>query len=222
MALQVSRRERGKLERKKRIVDATLALVREHGIDDVSVVQIAEQAKVGAATVYNLFGTKSAIFQAIFDRETLVFGNRLAQAGAVTPLNKIFMAVEYVVECVERNPELQRAIAYACGKGEEELAKAIADRRISFYVEMMSAAVAARQLRSAAEPQLLGVTLANLVSGAALGRSTDISKRQLAARLNYDVAVFLHAFATRTSAPALRARFERARVQLLAGTEPAA
>ena len=221
MVLQMSRRERGKTERKRRIVDATLSLVREQGIDDISIVQIAERAEVGAATVYNLFGSKSAIFRAIFDRETQQFEDRVARAGSMKPVDKIFMAVEFVVECVERDPKFQRAVAYACGRSEEELAAAVTKRRISFYVEMLSAAVAAGQLRSDAEPDLLGVTLANLISGTALIPTSDILENRLAARMNYGVAVFLHAFATKKSAPALRLRFASARAELLATTEPA-
>lgn len=216
-ALPISRHERGKTQRKERIIDATLSLVRERGMDDVSIVQIAERADVGAATVYNLFGTKSAIYRAIFDRETRIFEARVARAGTLTPLDKIFLAVDFVVECVDRDPNFQRAIAYACGNGAEELAAAIAKRRISFYVETMSAAVAAGQLRGSTEPELLGLTLANLISGTALGPMVETSKERLAARLHYGVAVFLHAFATKRSAPSLRRRLVRARAELLAG-----
>ena len=51
----LSRREAGKADRRRRIVEAAAALVREAGLEGVSMVQIAEAAGVVPATLYNLF-----------------------------------------------------------------------------------------------------------------------------------------------------------------------
>ena len=62
-----SRREIGKAERRRRIIAAAGALLRESGLDAVSMAQIAERAEVSPATLYNLFQTKGAIFRQVFD-----------------------------------------------------------------------------------------------------------------------------------------------------------
>lgn len=202
------------MERRQRILDATLSLVREHGLDDLSVVQIAARAKVGVATVYNLFETKHVIFSTILDRELQEFSDRMSRKGAISALEKIFLTVEFVVEIVERDPQFYRAMAYA--SSEEKLAAAVTKRRVATYVEMISCAISEGQLRRDTEPDDLGVTLANLISGTALGSVLDVSKKRLAARLNYGVALVLHAFSTESGAPLIRRYIEAARAVLRA------
>ena len=205
------------MARRKRILDATLSLVREHGLDDLSMVQIAARAKVGVATVYNLFETKHAIFSTILDRELQEFSDRVSHhPGPMSALEKIFLTVEFVVEIVERDPQFYRAMAYA--SSEEKLAAAVTKRRIASYVEMVSCAIAEGQLRRDTEPEDLGVTLANLISGTALGSVLDVPKRRLSARLNYGVALLLHAFSTESGAPVIRAYLEAARAVLHAAS----
>ena len=68
-AAPATRREQGKAERRARIIEAATALLRESGFDAVSMLQIAERADVSPATVYNLFQTKAAILQQVFDQD---------------------------------------------------------------------------------------------------------------------------------------------------------
>lgn len=71
---RVGIRERKKADTRIRILESAVALFGEHGIDAVTVEEIAEAAGVGKGTVYNYFGAKDDIVVAFLvelDRRTL-------------------------------------------------------------------------------------------------------------------------------------------------------
>ena len=59
------RREQNKARRRTAITDAARQLLREFEIDKITVERIAERADVAPATVYNLVGTREAVFAAL-------------------------------------------------------------------------------------------------------------------------------------------------------------
>lgn len=56
-------------ETRRRIVEATNALLREGWYDEISLKEIASEAGVAPQTVVNHFGTKDAIFAAVLEQE---------------------------------------------------------------------------------------------------------------------------------------------------------
>lgn len=61
-------RERGKLRRTERILDAALELLREDPEQNLTVERIAERAEVATMTVYNLVGPRDEMWSALADR----------------------------------------------------------------------------------------------------------------------------------------------------------
>jgi len=61
-----SLREKQKERRRRDIMDAASALIGEKGFDETSIEEIAAKAEVGPATVYNYFGSKNELLQAMF------------------------------------------------------------------------------------------------------------------------------------------------------------
>lgn len=61
---KATRRERNKAAVRSRIMTAAIGLFGRHGIDEVTVDQIAEAADIGKGTVYNYFQTKEDIIVA--------------------------------------------------------------------------------------------------------------------------------------------------------------
>ncbi len=64
----VGLRERGKLRRTERILDAALELLREDPDQNLTVDRISERAEVAPMTVYNLVGNRDEVWRAIADR----------------------------------------------------------------------------------------------------------------------------------------------------------
>jgi len=58
---RIPRRERKKLDTRRRILDSALALFSEHGFEAPTIEQIANHADVGKGTIYNYFHTKQEI-----------------------------------------------------------------------------------------------------------------------------------------------------------------
>ncbi len=61
-------RELNKARRREAILEATLALLREEQLADVTTERIATRAEVSAMTVYNLMGTRDDLLLALVDR----------------------------------------------------------------------------------------------------------------------------------------------------------
>jgi AcrR family transcriptional regulator len=56
-------------DKRERILDAALALFAERGFHGTPVPMVAEQAKVGAGTIYRYFASKEALVNALYQRE---------------------------------------------------------------------------------------------------------------------------------------------------------
>ena len=76
-----------RLEQRARIVDAARRLFAEHGFEEVTMAEVAAAAGVARATVFNHFGSKHALVEAITE-DVIAYYDRMLQnalADAVTP-----------------------------------------------------------------------------------------------------------------------------------------
>jgi len=76
-----------RLEQRARIVDVARRLFAEHGFDDVTMAEVAAAAGVARATVFNHFGSKHALVEAITE-DVIAYYDRMlrnALADTVTP-----------------------------------------------------------------------------------------------------------------------------------------
>ncbi|HKY82116.1 MAG TPA: TetR/AcrR family transcriptional regulator [Sphingobium sp.] len=211
-----SRRETGRLARRKRIVDAAQALVRERGIDDVSMVQIAERAEVSPATLYNLFETKSAIFWQVLDRETEDYERRVARKRPKDALEGIFVAVEVAVARFLKDPQFHRVMAVAGEQESERLGFTLSRRRVAFWSGLVAEAVVEGRLREDTDSDLIGRTLAHLIAGI-FQYTPENSAKRLNAEIAFGFSLILSAVSTGDSRSGLEMRAAEAQKQLPAG-----
>lgn len=203
----LTRREAGKAQRRRRIVEAAAALVRESDFDAVSMVQIAERAGLSPATLYNQFQTKAAIFREVFDRDLEDFEQRLARARTRDALDRIFVAIELAARQYRRDPEFYRAMARVGGHGANGLATAIRAQRVTFWQSLAADAVAQGCLRPDTDAERLGLTLQRFMRGIFLEWAAgSIPARRLAEDSAYAFALMLLPHASAAAAPALAAR----------------
>lgn len=73
------------------LVDATALCIQRHGLDDTTTARIAEQAGVSVGSLYQYFGDKSALIEALMDRlaEDIAGGLRRLPLMAVNDLNEM-------------------------------------------------------------------------------------------------------------------------------------
>ena len=76
------RREPDRDAQRSRIVDAALALFGSRGFDAVTMAEVAAQAGVARATVFNHFGSKHALVEAIIERVLDYWAGMLERALA--------------------------------------------------------------------------------------------------------------------------------------------
>jgi AcrR family transcriptional regulator len=211
-----TRRELSKAERRRRIVEAATSLLRESGFEAVSMLQIAERAGVSPATVYNLFQTKAAILQQVFDRDLRDYERHVDQAPAKGALDRIFKAVDIAASLYRDDPGFYRAMAQA-GRHKDTLRPAISERRIGFWKSMVAAARDAGSLVPETDEGLLGVSLSQTMRGAfSEWAGGAISAERLAQETCYGFSLALLAYAAADAAAGLRERLRRLEAALAA------
>ena len=97
----VGRRERNKQAKLDRITAAASKLFAEHGVDEVTTQQIADEADIGTGTLFLYAKTKGELLLMVQNSsysDALVRG-RAAAEKAADPLGAVMAIVEPVVEC---------------------------------------------------------------------------------------------------------------------------
>lgn len=206
-----SRREQAKDSRRSRIVDATYALLREHGVADLSVKMIADQAGVSPATVYNLFGTKAAVMEKVYDRDLADFQQRLSKTPSKDSLERIFDSVSITASHYNSDPRFYRSISVMqnTGPGDAELIDAVSLSRRPFWADLVRKAVQDGHLRAETDVGSVGAAM-NLLGSGAVGAWVNnlMSIEHFERYVTFGFAAMLMAFASKEAQPRLKQKLE--------------
>lgn len=212
----VSRRERHKDERRMRIIRAAHDLMREVGVDDLSVKMIADRADVSAATVYNLFGAKAAVLSKVYEQDYEAFAAKLAAAASPSALDAIFDAVKISAEIYRSDPSFYRGMSIRNPRAEPELVVAVQEPRRQFWQTLLERAIGQRDLNSNIRSDLISQAMLLLGGGAFGSWCADlITLEELELQTCYGLARLLLGVAR----PAARARLQ-ARIAAIEATSP--
>ena len=207
VAQPTSRRERAKDERRGRIVDAACDLLREFGLEDLSMKMVSTRAAVSLSTVYNLFASKQAVLGAVFDRDLLKYQELVAAAPSGDPLERIFDSVEIAATLYRADPGFYRATMWRWGGGDPFLDVALHQPRTRFWRKMIADAVRAGHLKPGTDPAVIGALVVQVFSGVLSDWiSGAISVDQLRLEASFGFAAALAPFATKPDAKRLRGR----------------
>lgn len=114
MALSAARRE----DRRRRLVEAAQALIREGGDTGFSMTQLAARAGVSPATPYNLVGAKSELLRLIVRDEFESFAAKLVAVRHESPLMVLLDATALVVSHYEADRPFYRGLYRAAASVE--------------------------------------------------------------------------------------------------------
>ena len=206
-----SLRERSKAERRKRIVAAARRLVRERGIDSLSMKLLAERAGVGIATPYNLFGSKQAVMLAVIDEDVAAFQQRVAARRHANALDALFGAVSLARQVYAAEPDFYRAVLLAVyNSGGREFRAMFSGPRRAFWQGLVADAVAAGFIRRDVEPAPLTLHLAHVFASVLLNWVLgDIALDEMEAQIQYGFALSLLGVSTTKSRGLLEDWFAR-------------
>jgi len=195
----VSRREQAKDDRRGRIVEAACSLLREVGVEALSMKAVASRADVSLSTVYNLFTSKQAVLAVVFDRDLETFQQLVEAAPSSDPLQRIFDSIEIAASLYLADPQFYRAtmLSWNGGGGDRFLDVALRQPRNRFWRKMISDAVEGGHLKPRADPDVLGA-LAVQIFGGVLSEwiSGEISLERLKMEISFGFATALAPFAT--------------------------
>jgi AcrR family transcriptional regulator len=202
-----SRRERGKDARRSRIVDAAYALLREVGVDDLSVKMIADRADLSPATVYNLFGAKGAVLARVYERDFEDFIAKVASAGSPTALDAIFDSTRISIGRYRSDPSFYRGMSIRNPRAEPELVITVQGPREAFWRDLLTRAVREGDLAPGLNTELVCMVMLQ-VSGGAFGYwcADLISLDQMESQTCYAFALLLMGLARPSGRIKLQAR----------------
>lgn len=202
-----TRREQAKSERRARIVEATCDILREVGIEDLSMKMVSVRAGVSLQTVYNLFGSKQAILARVFDQDLATFEALVAAAPSANALDRVFDALDIAADLYQADPGFYRATMWRRPAGTSELAleATLREPRIRFWRTMVERAVREGLLAPEVDAAVIGALLIQITGGVlADWIAGEISIALLRLEMKFGFAAALSAFAVGEAAPRLR------------------
>ncbi|MDH4384011.1 MAG: TetR/AcrR family transcriptional regulator [Caulobacter sp.] len=109
VSISSSKREEGKETRRRRIVDAARALIRETGDTGLSMRAIAARAEVSLATPYNLFGSKRGVVMAVLE-DAREFQEKFSTLKNLSAVERIFRALSITFAYHVQDPDFYRTL----------------------------------------------------------------------------------------------------------------
>jgi AcrR family transcriptional regulator len=215
-ALPISRREAGKQERRRRIIEAARDLIRETGNAGLSMRALAARAGVSLATPYNLFGSKQAIILAVLE-DVREYRQRFAALRTVGPLERIFMALDLALQYYMDDPRFYKTLWMSVFEMSDEVRQGILNsQRDAFWQGLLEQAMDAGDLSNDMDAALLVRQLDFIQRSALHGWATgDIAQDMLNPTVVCGFALMLGGVATPASRAALRARLLDSQAKIL-------
>jgi len=202
----LSGHEAGKQERRNRIVTAASDIIREAGIDGVTVEAIARRASVSPATVYNLFGNRAAIFDHIFDVDMARYDALVAARAGAGPVGIFFEAIDVATGLYARQPDYYKALM-RLSERDGQLYVSFSRPRHAFWIRLVREAQAAGALTPDLDHEAAAGALAAIARGALYfwveGRA---SLAQLHHQFSYGFGLVLLSMVTDAGRATVRAR----------------
>lgn len=215
-----SKREEGKEERRRRIVEAARALIRETGDTGLSMRAIAARASVSLATPYNLFGSKRGVVMAVLE-DAREFQAKFATLGSLSAVERIFSALSITFAYHVQDPEFYRTLWASLldprGGDAELRAELITPQNNQFWRDLLDEARREGAIADDIDMDLLQQALngrfAAVMLNWVMGGS---SVRELEPAACFGYASTLYASASETFRPEIRRRMLEFQTELLA------
>lgn len=219
----MSLRERGKAERRLRVVDAARAMLATEGVEGLSMRSLSEQSGVSVPTIYSLIGGRDDVLAAVLDQLGAVFDGEAA-ASPTEGLDRCFDIADLVLDTVLANAILTRSVvAEGLGAMLSGTDTSVMRRYAVAVIAALADACAAGELDDDAEPllvaeQVVSLTAVRIFRWAATEPATDPDGNELRLAVTHGIGLLLAGSATVEAGQPVRARVHQASRELLGGT----
>lgn len=146
-------------ERRRRILDATLALATKGGYDAVQMRAVAEKAEVAVGTLYRYFPSKVHLLTSALAREFRRLDQRTERSAPPgdTAQERMKIVVEMITKAMQREPNLTEAMTRAFMFADASVANEVEE--VGFYMDRIIARAMAE-----GEPDEVQLSIARVVS----------------------------------------------------------
>lgn len=222
-AVSLGRREAGKAERRRRIIQAARDLIRETGNPGLSMRALAAKAGVSLATPYNLFGSKRAIVLAVLD-DVREYQDRFAHLRSSDPLERMFAALDLAIEFYVDDPQFYKTLWAAVSDASDDVRSEIYNQqRNEFWRGLVFDAADTGVIATHVDVELLFRALDRSFGAAILEWVVgELPSDQLAATIRHSYALILSGAATAAWRGPLEARLRESQAQILSAAAAAA
>ncbi|HKX77411.1 MAG TPA: TetR/AcrR family transcriptional regulator [Novosphingobium sp.] len=205
-----NRRERGKANRRDRILTAAKELIQETGTCDFPMGDLAKRAGVSHMTVYNLMGTRQDIILQIHIDEMVRGTIERVSGNFEDPLDEMLGMVPYMRQHFSARYRYRRTIVFGLYQdGAEEVRKQVRDIFMTRVFRTIEECRVQGLVRASTDVSALVVLLDNIYTANVLGLAVgDIDEAIFEARAQYGYAVALLSVVTAEHAARVRAILE--------------
>lgn len=146
-------------ERRRRILDATLALATKGGYEAVQMRAVAEKAEVAVGTLYRYFPSKVHLLVSALAREFRRLDQRTERSTppGETAQERMKIVVEMITKAMQREPNLTEAMTRAFMFADASVANEVEE--VGFYMDRIIARAMAQ-----GEPDEVQLSIARVVS----------------------------------------------------------
>ena len=216
-------RERGKAERRARVVDAASGILRAEGVDALSMRALSVEAGVSVPTIYSLIGGRDDVLAAALDQLAAIFEAEVASAGEAG-VDRCFAVVDRFLDTITSHATLTRSIIA------EGLTPMLADAESSLFwryglalITALTAAAEEDQLRTGVEPvliveQMVSLTAVRIFRWATDEASGEPDLDELRAAVIHGVGLLMAGATTADVAQSVHARIDQAQATQLGGS----
>ena len=204
MVVNTLRRVAAVEDSRTRILEAARELFGKHGSSETTMAEVARHAGVSRATVFNHFGSKHALVEAVtegvFQGYESILENALADR--TTPVPVLVRALfELMGRGIEQDERFYRTVfrevaRVTLGLEEGGVAQQARQRAVASLVHLLTRGQARGELRPTLDPDDLAVAFDSLVFGTITHWLYDDVSRTLTARMLAASEVFLGPVAT--------------------------
>lgn len=149
-----------KVTTRERVENAADSIIRNEGVEKLTMRRLAQEADVALKTPYNLFGSKTGVLIALLDRATSALVEKLLADSSALVLKQTFNALSTLERFYTADEAYYRMIFWAVMTSEHPDERAAAHANI---VDLVSAKIAeahaAKELRAQTDIALLGEQL---------------------------------------------------------------
>jgi AcrR family transcriptional regulator len=197
-------------DQRARIVDAARRLFASHGVDEVTMAEVATEAGVARATVFNYFGSKHALVEAITEDVIAYYQAMLqnALADTTTPVPALVRALfEHMGAGIEEDRRFYRGVfreiaKVRLGLDEGGTGQRAGEAAVALLVELLARGQARGELSTAYRAEDLASAFDSLVNGTITHWLYGDAAEPLHERMRRAAEVFLGPVALRSAASA--------------------